>query len=100
MRAASALPSRDADPLRAISPVDYVERLTGRRPDRTGKLRCPFHADTRPSLHVYPDPDQGWFCFGCRRGGSIYDFAVYLWHSNARGHAFLELRRTLAAVFD
>lgn len=33
-------------------------------------VRCPFHADHHPSLHV--DADRCvWFCFGCRRGGGI-----------------------------
>jgi hypothetical protein len=36
--------------------------------DRT--YLCPFHPDTRPSLHVDADGCR-WFCFGCRRGGGI-----------------------------
>jgi hypothetical protein len=31
---------------------------------------CPFHPDTRPSLHVDADGCR-WFCFGCRRGGGL-----------------------------
>lgn len=33
-------------------------------------VRCPFHDDHQPSLHVNADGCR-WFCFGCRRGGSI-----------------------------
>jgi hypothetical protein len=33
-------------------------------------VRCPFHDDHHPSLHVDADGCR-WFCFGCRRGGGI-----------------------------
>jgi hypothetical protein len=59
------------DRLLAVSPHVYVERLTGAPVDRSGKVRCPFHEDRTPSLHVYEDPRRGWYCFGCGRGGSI-----------------------------
>ena len=49
---------------------------------RHGKIRCPFHPDGTPSLHVYPTPEQGWFCFGCRRGGTIYDLAAEVWDTH------------------
>ncbi|MCA1698595.1 MAG: hypothetical protein LC790_06695, partial [Actinobacteria bacterium] len=26
----------------------------------------------------YRSPEQGWVCFGCQRGGSIYDLASLL----------------------
>jgi hypothetical protein len=87
-----------ADRLLAVAPRVYVERLTGATVGRDGKVRCPFHEDRTPSLHVYEDPQRGWFCFGCRRGGSIYDFAALLLGRDARGEDFLELRRELAAI--
>jgi hypothetical protein len=87
------------DRLLAISPREYVERLTGRRPDRGGKIRCPFHRDDDPSLHVFAEPERGWFCFGCRRGGSVYDFAALLWRVNPRGTDFVRLRRELGRAF-
>lgn len=86
------------DPLLAISPREYVELLTGQRPDRAGKIRCPFHEDDEPSLHVFAEPERGWFCFGCRRGGSVYDFAALLWGREPRGREFLALRRELEAA--
>jgi CHC2 zinc finger/RepB DNA-primase from phage plasmid len=94
-------PSRrlSGDPLLAIPPPIYVERLTGRRPNREGKVRCPFHHDRSPSLHVFERPERGWFCFGCRRGGSIYDFAALLWRVSPRGADFLGLRRELGREF-
>jgi hypothetical protein len=87
------------DPLLAIPPPVYVERLTGRRPNRDGKVRCPFHDDRSPSLHVFERPERGWFCFGCRRGGSIYDFVALLWRVNPRGADFLGLRHELGRTF-
>jgi DNA primase len=54
--------------------------------------------DRTPSLHVYEDPQRGWYCFGCGRGGSIYDLASLLLRRGTRGDAFLELRRELAAI--
>jgi CHC2 zinc finger/RepB DNA-primase from phage plasmid len=86
------------DPLRAVAPALYVERLTGQRVGRSRKVRCPFHDDQTPSLHVYPDPDRGWYCFGCARGGSIYDLAALLWQRETRGQDFLVLRRELEAL--
>lgn len=35
---------------------------------------CPFHADTSPSLCVYPD--GRWWCFSCSTGGDLFDFVM------------------------
>jgi CHC2 zinc finger/RepB DNA-primase from phage plasmid len=88
-------PSATADPLAAIPPRVYFERLTGQAVGRSGKACCPFHDDRTPSLHVYEDPDRGWYCFGCGRGGSIYDLAGLLWRRGTRGQEFVALRREL-----
>jgi hypothetical protein len=84
-----------ADPLLDVDPAFYVQRLTGHVVGRSRKVRCPLHDDRVPSLHVYPDPERGWYCFGCRRGGSVYDLAALLWRRPARGPAFAALRRDL-----
>ena len=90
----------------ALLPARYVLALTGQRVGRDRKVRCPLHPDRRPSLHVYEDPARGWYCFGCRRGGSVYDLAGALWLTGQsrgagqlRGRAFLEVRERLAAMF-
>lgn len=88
------------DPLLAIQPARYIEELTGVVVSRTHKVSCPFHDDSTPSLHVYDDPARGWYCFGCGRGGSIYDFAGLLWSMQTRGSEFSELRRRLELLFD
>ena len=83
------------DPLLLVPPPVYFERLTGLRVGRSGKLRCLFHDDRHPSLHVYREAGRGWYCFGCGRGGSVYDLAALLSGRKTRGTDFLELRREL-----
>jgi hypothetical protein len=92
-----SLPPRDnsSDVLLAIPAEIYIPVLCGRGPGRDHKISCPFHDDGTPSLHVYPG-DRGWACFGCGRGGSIYDFGSELWGIGTRGAEFVELRRRLA----
>jgi hypothetical protein len=86
--------------LLSIPAGEYVRVLTGCSPNREGKVRCPFHEDSEPSLQLYPD--GGFYCFGsrCRKGGTIFDFAAHLWGITPRGVAFLELRNRLAKQFD
>lgn len=97
-RPPAARPASD-DPLLAIPPPAYVEALTGREVGRDGKMRCPFHDDRTPSLHVYDDPERGWACFGaCDRGGTIIDFGAALWEISPRGAGYHELRRRLAGA--
>jgi hypothetical protein len=91
---------RRDDPLRAIEPTVYVEALTGQAIGRDRKVRCPFHEDASPSLHVYETPEGGWYCFSCKRGTSIYDLAGPLWGFRTRGRDFLELRRRLIDLLD
>ena len=86
--------------LLAIPGAEYVRVLTGRVPNREGKVLCPFHSDNHPSLQLYPD--GGFYCFGsgCKAGGTIFDFAGRLWGVPPRGIGFLELRERLAGMFD
>jgi hypothetical protein len=90
-------PTRETrdDPLLTISPRAYVADLLGTRPGRDGKVKCPFHDEKRPSLHVYPTGAQGWCCFSCRRGGTIYDLAAGVWGLGTRGRDFIEVRDRL-----
>jgi CHC2 zinc finger len=87
------------DVLLAIPPADYVEALTGEEIPAHRMIRCPFHAggqERTPSLKVYRDPREGWYCFSCAKGGTIHDFAGHLWGLPTRGAGFIELRRRLA----
>jgi RepB DNA-primase from phage plasmid/CHC2 zinc finger len=92
---------RGNDPLLAIAPETYVQRLLGVQVPRDRKVPCPFHHDRQPSLHVYDTPDRGWYCYGpCRRGGTIYDLAAPLYGYQPRGQDFLRLRHQLHQLFD
>jgi len=64
--AAAHLPDPPA-PVPALSLADIIgEPLVG------GKIHCPYHDDSTPSCHVYPD---GHFhCFGCDARGSVLDW--------------------------
>lgn len=88
------------DVLDEVLPADYVEALTGVEVPRHGMIPCPLpgHDDHEPSFKVYDTPDRGWYCYGCGRGGSIYDLGAELWGMATRGAAFHDLRRELARV--
>ena len=79
--------------LLAIPAATYAQALTGLHPNRAGKICCPFHDDSTPSLQLY---DHDWHCFGCRLGGSVYDFGARLYGLDTRGREFLQLRQRLA----
>lgn len=83
------------DPLLAVAPERYVRVLTGQSVGRDRKVRCPLHSDRTPSLHVYEDPADGWYCFGCGCGGSVYDLAAGVWGISPRGDKFAVLRAGL-----
>lgn len=85
------------DPLAGIDPPAYVWLLTGQQVNRTGKTPCPLPGhDDWPgdggSFQAYARAEQGWFCFGCDRGGDIYSLAKHLWGDEP----FPNLRRRLA----
>jgi hypothetical protein len=84
------------DALRAIEPADYIEALTGHVVGRDGKVRCPFHDDRTPSLHCYDTAGEGFYCFGCCRGGDIFSAGGLLWGLDPHSD-FRELRDRLAA---
>ena len=92
-----------ADPLRDVEPATYFHALCGVEPGPSGLVRCPLpdHEDRTPSCRVYPSADLGWWCFGCTRGGRIYDLASLLlggpWGRQLRGEPF---RRAAALVHE
>lgn len=88
------------DRLLDVEPERYVALLTGRRVGRSRKVRCPLHDDRTASLHVYREPKRGWFCFGCRRGGTVYDLAGAVWKLEPREAGFVAIRERLLAMLD
>jgi CHC2-type zinc finger protein/DNA primase RepB-like protein len=96
----TALTGTDDDVLLTISPTEYVAALTGHELGGDSMVRCPFHANGQertPSLHAWDDPADGWFCFGCERGGTIIDFGAELYGIAPRGVGYYDIRRRLAA---
>ncbi|HUV05139.1 MAG TPA: CHC2 zinc finger domain-containing protein [Armatimonadota bacterium] len=66
-------------------------QLSGNGARRTGL--CPFHAEKSPSLTVWVDENR-WHCFGCGRGGSVFDFVM-----QAEGVEFWEAAIRLAGRY-
>ena len=61
---------------RAIDIVDLVgDYLPLRREGRNFKALCPWHNDSRPSLHVNPER-QSFKCWVCDIGGDIFNFVM------------------------
>lgn len=59
-----------------LSMAEVAERY-GFNPNRSGFIRCPFHAgDNSASLKIYPRKGGGFFCFGCQASGSVIDFVM------------------------
>jgi len=38
------------------------------------KAVCPFHEEKTPSFKVFPD--DSFYCFGCGKNGTVYDFVM------------------------
>ena len=73
----------DEDPARGIPPRDYFRVLASRDPCEYRFLQCPNPAhkggqERTPSCEVYDTPEEGWYCWGCGAGGSIYDLAAVM----------------------
>jgi hypothetical protein len=87
-------PGTDDDPYKRIAPPDYFQRLARVEVPSSGMVSCPApdHDDSNPSCQVFASPEEGWWCHGCARGGTIYDFASMLIggpvHTALRGAAF------------
>lgn len=67
----------------------YIEQATGSTFKKNGKgyvCRCPFpdHEDKTPSFLVTPQENL-WNCFGCGRGGDIFEFDQLYFNLNFKG---------------
>lgn len=94
----------EEDWLRGLEPVRYVADLAGVAVPGPGKIRCPLpdHGDRTPSFHVYETPEDGWFCFGCRRGGDVFTLAALLCGRDPHltGAAFCEVEDMLLSFYE
>lgn len=69
------LPSLEGTPdlIRAKAyPIENIIHVTRH------KASCPFHNDSHPSLHVYPDNHS--YCFSCSKYADSIDIAMKVWN--------------------
>lgn len=61
------------------SRLDIVDIIQGyirlQKAGRNYKACCPFHNEKTPSMMISPEK-QMWHCFGCGKGGSVFDFIM------------------------
>lgn len=91
-------PKIDTDAIKASHPIQStIENLTGERVTHH-KIRCPFHADDSPSLHVYDD--GGWKCYGCGLYGDVISFVGYFRYGTQYDPAihFIDIVDSLGAL--
>ncbi len=88
----------DFDKIRRDHPLDdVVEKEVSPIPS-SRKVICPFHAETSPSLHIYPDGT--WHCYGaCGTGGDVVDFFSYLYYGEpATGETLFKVLDRLGEI--
>lgn len=99
-----AVPDPGEDFLDTRPPAEYVRLSANVRAEPGAKIRCPLpgHEDRTPSFHVYESAEGGWFCFGCGRGGGIYQLAAFLAGLKLplRGTDFLAVESALYEVYS
>lgn len=64
--------------VRKANPVEEIaSQYTQLSKDGAGRLKglCPLHQETSPSFTVYPG-NQSWYCFGCNRGGDVFNLVT------------------------
>jgi DNA primase len=76
----SSGPVRDSDAKEQVKrAIDIVDLVGGyiqlRREGRAFKGLCPWHQDSRPSLHINQER-QSWKCWVCNVGGDVFDFVM------------------------
>jgi DNA primase len=82
------------DTLEIKSRIDIADLISGyvdlKRAGNSLVGLCPFHSEKTPSFHVSPDK-QSYHCFGCGKGGDIFDFVMEI-----EGFGFKEALALLA----
>lgn len=96
--------NRPVDELDLIEPPAYFRALAGVEVPDGGMIPCPLpdHEDSHASCQVFDEPERGWWCYGCSRGGRAVDLASLMaggtWGRNLRGEGFRAARELVAAA--
>lgn len=64
--------------------IETVLKYYGLQPDRNNMLKCPFHADDKPSLKIYSTTNT-FNCFGCGKSGDQIEFCTLKEGSKHKG---------------
>jgi len=61
-----------------LAPREWFALLEPDRPiSEYGYAHCPLHDDHIPSLKLYDEPRDGWYCWACARGGDLVEYAAW-----------------------
>ncbi len=78
------LPHAGRSSLDELRPRDWFALLEPGRPiSEYGYAQCPLHDDHIPSLKLYDEPRDGWYCWACARGGDFVEYAAWRWYGRA-----------------
>ena len=70
--------------LESLAPREWFALLEPDRPiSEYGYARCPLHDDHIPSLKLYDEPRDGWYCWACARGGDLIEYAAWRWYGQS-----------------
>lgn len=64
--------------VKARANIRETAEFYGFKPNKSNKIRCPFHGEKTPSLHIY-DKTNTFHCFGCGMGGDSVKFVSELY---------------------
>jgi hypothetical protein len=75
---------RERSRLDELAPGEWFTLLEPDRPvSEYGYAQCPLHDDHIPSLKLYDEPRDGWYCWACARGGDVIEYAAWRWYGQS-----------------